>query len=134
MSKHKKIYRARLTIIAICSGDAKKEGEALVILTRGSDLSLRLPPKAKPTINSTILHHSLRAPFQQGSDQQTLGLTEDSAGPKVPPPKKKIELSGTPTLLEVQSAIKGLNRGTAPGSMAFGQNSSSWVTKRSLGA
>jgi len=127
VSKHKNIYRARLANIAIHSGDTKKEGEALV----GSDLSLRLPPKAKPTINPTILHRSLRAAFQQGSDWQTLGLTDDTAGPKVPP---KFELSGTPTLLEVQRAIKGLSRGTAPDSMAFGQNSSSWVVKRSLSA
>jgi hypothetical protein len=60
-----------------------------------------------------------------------LGLTEDTAGPKVPP---DIELSGTPTLVEVQRAIKGLSRGTAPGSIAFRKNSSCWVAKCSLGA
>ncbi len=113
ISKHKNIYRQKLANIAVRSGDAKKEGEALEILARGSDLSLQPPPRAKSAIDPTIFTAHFEQLFNKESDRQTLGLTEQTAGPKVPP---RTELSGPPTLAEVQRAVKGLSRGTAPGS------------------
>ncbi len=113
ISKHKGIYRRKLANTAVRCGDAKQEGDALLILAKGHDLSLRQPARAKAPVSPTIFTAHFESLFSKSSDKETLGLTEENAGPKIPP---KTELSGPPTLKEVQKAVKGLSRGTAPGS------------------
>ncbi len=103
----------KLANTAVQCGDAKQEGEASAALAKGHDLSLQQPARQKPPRRPTIFTAHFEQLFSKTSDQQTPGLTEEKAGPKTSP---RLELSGAPTLLEVQTAEKGLSRGTAPGS------------------
>ena len=98
---------------AVHCGNAQEESLTLLRLAHGNDMSIRKPPSAKPQIDATIFNAHFVSLFTKHSEKETLGLNETNAGPKVPP---KTELSGAPTLAEVQKAIKGLSRGTAPGS------------------
>jgi hypothetical protein len=98
---------------AVHCGNAQEESLTLLRLAHGNDMAIRKPPSAKPQIDATIFNAHFESLFTKHSEKETLGFNETNAGPKVPP---KTELSGAPTLAEVQKAIKGLSRGTAPGS------------------
>ncbi len=111
VTRHKGIHRRKLTNTAVRCGNAK-QGEALAALAKGHDLSLQQPARQKPPISPTIFTAHFEQLFSKTSDHQTLGLMEEKAGPKTP---LRLELSGDPTLLEVQTAVKGVSRGTAPG-------------------
>jgi hypothetical protein len=79
---------------AVRCGDARQEGEALAALAKGHDLSLQQSASQKPPISPTIFTAHFKQLFSKTSDQQTLGLTEEKAGPRTPP---RVELSGAPT-------------------------------------
>ncbi len=76
-------------------------------------MSLRRTPSARPPINGTIFNTHFERFFTKSLEKETLVYNKTNVGPKITP---KQELSGAPTFMEVQKAIKGLSWGTAPGS------------------
>ena len=111
--RHMDKYRLRMANIAIRSGNAKKEKFALGQLAKGYDLSLVDTRPPKPKVAPLVFKNHFEQLFSKTSAKETLGLTEESVGPKKP---ARVELSGPPTLAEIEKSIAKLKRGTAPGS------------------
>jgi hypothetical protein len=111
--QHKAAFLMKLAKHAVHCGNVQRESLTLLRLAQVNNMSIRKPPCAKPPINAKICNAHFESFFTKSSEKETLGLNGTNAGPKITP---KTELSGAPTFTEVQKAIKGLSRGTVPGS------------------
>jgi len=111
VEKHKKAYRRNLVIVAKSSKSTNLRRQAMRLLAKGNDLSsdvLQTRQDVAPDCFKTYFENL----FSRESQGETLGLTAERVGPKSAP---KMELSGPPSLYEVQHACGRLRDGTAPG-------------------
>jgi hypothetical protein len=98
--------------MAIKSTDQQVIARAMKVLEQGYDLSLIPKLKEKPLVEPKVFASHFEKLFAKKSERETLGLSEEKVGPKVPPNKS---LSGAPTFVEISKAVGKLRRGTAPG-------------------
>ena len=111
VERHKKIYRRRLVVLATRGGNNQHRQWAMRTLAKGSNFSADTKAPRRDVQPERFKEHFENL-FSRKSEQETLGLTEERVGPKSEP---RMELSGSPTLYEVQNAIGRLREGTAPG-------------------
>jgi hypothetical protein len=111
VEKHKRVYRRQLVVVATTSKDIHLRRRAWRQLAKGDDMSSDVP-KSKQDVSPEAFKDHFENLFGKESLGETLGLTATLVGPKSAP---NMELSGPPTLFEVQFAIGRLRDGTAPG-------------------
>lgn len=109
--KHLRAYRQRLANVATLGRDLAKRRLAIRRLAQGTDVTAEINTRRQEVPPEQFKAHFENL-FSKKSDKETLGLTAERVGPKSAP---KMELSGPPTLNEVQYAIGKLKSSTAPG-------------------
>lgn len=111
VEKHKRLHRRYLVSVATSSKDINLRRRAWRLLARGNDMTSDVKQTRQEVAPSCFKSHFENL-FSRKSQGETLGLTDERVGPKSAP---KMELSGPPSLYEVQYACGRLRDGTAPG-------------------